>query len=81
MIPEKGSLASLERIIILMKQLQDSDRRYRERNLNNFLASAILGELSNQSYLFDRRNNTNPQQNSIMIYVIILIYTSVKNLK
>lgn len=61
-IPEKGSLASLERIIILMKQLQDSDRRYRERNLNNFLASAILGELSNQSYLFDRRNNTNPQQ-------------------
>ncbi|MBQ7776306.1 MAG: helix-turn-helix transcriptional regulator [Lachnospiraceae bacterium] len=50
LIPATGSLASLERIIILMKQLQDSDRRYKEPSLNRYLCSAILSEISAQSY-------------------------------
>lgn len=48
-LPQKKNLASLERIIILMKQLQDSDRRYKDSTLNNALCSAILAELSAQS--------------------------------
>lgn len=54
LIPEIGNLSSTERIIILMKQLQDSEKRYHEISLNNFLASAILAELSGQSYLFKK---------------------------
>lgn len=54
LIPETGVLSSYERIIILMKQLQDSDKRYHEQNLNNFLTSAILAELSDQSFLYQQ---------------------------
>lgn len=61
LIPETGTLASLERIIILMKQLQDSVKRYRDTSLNHFLSSAILAELSNQSYLFKKYEEGNLQ--------------------
>lgn len=47
--PEQGPLPAVERIIILMKQLQDSDRRYGFSALNNLLAGAILSELALQS--------------------------------
>jgi AraC-like DNA-binding protein len=33
-----------------MKQLQDSDRRYKEVSLNRYLCSAILSEISAQSF-------------------------------
>lgn len=49
-IPVIGTLSSPERIIILMKQLQDSDRRYKEASLNRYLCSAILSEISAQSF-------------------------------
>lgn len=48
-IPAISTLSSPERIIILMKQLQDSDRRYKETSLNRYLCSAILSEISAQS--------------------------------
>lgn len=48
-IPITGPLSSPERIIILMKQLQDSDRRYKEVSLNRYLCSTILSELHAQS--------------------------------
>ena len=47
--PEQGTLPAIERIIVLMKQLQDSDRRYGLAPLNHFLASAILSELTAQT--------------------------------
>lgn len=49
-IPVTGTLSSLERIIILMKQLQDSDRRYKDVSLNRYLCSSILSEISAQSF-------------------------------
>ncbi len=49
-IPAHGALSSPERIIILMKQLQDSDRRYKENTLNRYLCSTILSEVSAQSH-------------------------------
>jgi AraC-type DNA-binding domain-containing proteins len=49
-LPALGKLSSLERIIILMKQLQDSDRRYKDVSLNRYLCSAILSEISAQSF-------------------------------
>jgi len=52
LFPEQGKLTSPDRIIVLMKQLQDSDRRYRESTLNRYLCSAVLAEvaLQGQSY-------------------------------
>ncbi|MCR5204495.1 MAG: AraC family transcriptional regulator [Lachnospiraceae bacterium] len=38
-----------ERTIILLKELQDSDKRYRDQNLNNFLTGALLTEISLQN--------------------------------
>lgn len=38
-----------ERVVILLKELQDSDKRYRDRYLNNFLTGALLMEISLQT--------------------------------
>lgn len=54
LFPEQGTLPAVERIIILMKQIQDSDRRYGSPSLNNFLASAILSELAAQGKSRDK---------------------------
>jgi len=48
LFPEQGRLTSPDRIIVLMKQLQDSDRRYRESTLNRYLCSAVLAEVALQ---------------------------------
>lgn len=72
LIPTQGSLCSLERIIILMKQLQDSDRRYKEITLNNALCSAILAELSAQN----RHAQTKDKQLKEQLYSDILDYIS-----
>lgn len=37
-----------ERTIILLKELQDSDKRYRDQNLNNFLTGALITEMALQ---------------------------------
>ncbi|WP_138495867.1 AraC family transcriptional regulator [Paenibacillus pinistramenti] len=48
MIPQQGTLKSLDKIIVMMKQLQDSVRGYNEKTLNNYMATVILCELYNQ---------------------------------
>ena len=57
LIPEQGKLTSPDRIIILMKQLQDSDRRYREITLNRYLCSAVLAEVALQSQIYPTYGN------------------------
>lgn len=47
-LPLQASLPASERIIVLMKQLQDSDRRYHNQKLNSFLAAAIFTEIEQQ---------------------------------
>lgn len=47
--PVQSSLRSIDRVILLIKQLQDSDRRYRNSVLNNYLAGALLTEISLQT--------------------------------
>ena len=44
-IPAYGKLPSPGRVVILMKQLQDSDRRYHDKRLNDSLTAAILSEI------------------------------------
>jgi len=57
LIPEQGKLTSPDRIIILMKQLMDSDRRYREFTLNRYLCSAVLAEVALQSQIYPTYGN------------------------
>ena len=57
LLPEQGRLSSPDRIIILMKQLQDSDRRYRELTLNRYLCSAILAEVALQNQVYPAYGN------------------------
>lgn len=57
LLPEQGKLSSPDRIIILMKQLQDSDRRYREVSLNRYLCSAILSEVALQGQIYPTYGN------------------------
>ncbi len=71
-IPEQGTLDSLERIVVLMKQLQDSDRRYGMASLNNFLTSSILSEISAQYFIhgkYSHQDNSNQLFNDIMDYI------------
>ncbi len=71
-IPEYGTLESLERIVVLMKQLQDSDRRYGMNCLNNYITSAILSEISAQYFIHSKytaTDNSNQLFNDIMDYI------------
>lgn len=72
LIPVQAALSSMERIIILMKQLQDSDRRYKDNTLNRYLCSAILAEVSAQTYY----NSNKEKQLKEQLYSDILDYIS-----
>lgn len=81
MILETGPLSSSERIIILMKQLQDSVRRYGNTSLNQYLTSAILAELSNQNNLFHKYEEMNLQPqlfHDICDYIALHISENIK---
>lgn len=73
LLPEMGTLTSPERITILMKQLQDSDRRYKEESLNQYLCGAILAEIAAQSTLYRSYGNQNRKE---QIYQDIINYVS-----
>ncbi len=80
-IPEYGDLQSIERMVVLMKQLQDSDRRYGMRCLNNFNISAILSELSAQTYIdrkYHNSDNSSQLYNDIVDYIILNICSNMK---
>lgn len=48
LLPRSGNIPAIDRLVILIKQLMDSDRRYKSASLNNALCTAILSELSAQ---------------------------------
>lgn len=52
LIPLLEPLAAPERVIILMKQLQDSSLRYHNTSLNDSLTAAILSEISCQNRIY-----------------------------
>lgn len=50
LLPQYGTVKSLEKIIVMMKQLQDSVRSYNQKTLNNYMTTVILCELYNQVF-------------------------------
>lgn len=71
-IPENGTLTAYDRLVVLMKQLQDSDKRYHEQHLNDFITSAVLCEIMNQMSTFHKyasADNKNQLYNDIIDYI------------
>ena len=80
-VPIIDKLTSSERVIILMKQLQDSDKRYHNASLNNSITTSILTEISCQNALYKKfyqPKQTKQVFNDIMDYVQ---YHSSENIK
>jgi AraC-like DNA-binding protein len=48
MIPRKGMLQRADKMIVMMKQLQDAVRSYQDPTLNNYLTTSLLYELCKQ---------------------------------
>jgi AraC family transcriptional regulator of arabinose operon len=72
-LPEKGTLRNLDKLIVLLKQLQDSVRSYREQTLNNYLTTGVLCELYNQLYFVQNQYGKKRKQqqlyNDIVDYI------------
>ena len=80
-IPESGELQSFERMVVLMKQLQDSERRYGMKCLNNFNISVILAELCAQnciSHKYNNADNTSQLYNDIVDYITLNVCSNLR---
>lgn len=80
-IPAFGQLQSLERMIVLMKQLSDSERRYGLRSLNSFQTSSILAELSAQCCIrrrYDRAEGDSQLYHDIVDYITLNICSNLR---
>lgn len=71
-LPATGFLHFPERLLILMKQLQDSDKRYKSNVLNDYLCGAILAELDAQCRHSSKKESRPKEQ----LYHDILDYIS-----
>lgn len=60
-LPVHAALPSPDRVVVLMKQLQDSERKYREPNLSSYLTTTILYEIHNQ---FSAKTQSNDKGNA-----------------
>lgn len=72
MIPRQGTLRSADKILVLMKQLQDAVRNYREQTLSNYMTTTILCELYNQ--LFLKEISPNRKRKQLQLYNDIVDY-------
>lgn len=70
-IPQKGNVVNMDRIIILINQLQDAARRYRHQHTLDLLASGILLEVYNQIQADMKKNNTSSK---MKMYESVLNY-------
>lgn len=73
-MPEQGSIPRLDRMIVLFKQLQDCNRKYRNINQDNHTLTAILCELYSQLYLSGSKTTMKGEQ--MQLYTDIVDYIS-----
>lgn len=74
LLPETARVPRLDRMIVLLKQLQDSDRKYRNINQNAFALTGILCELYSQLYLSGGRITMKGEK--VQLYTDIVDYIS-----
>lgn len=80
-LPLSATLAAHDRTIVLMKQLQDCDKRYHNHMLNNSIATAIITEIScqcMQQLHGNYMNEKNQLYNDIADYVSWHICENIK---
>ncbi|WP_040952005.1 helix-turn-helix domain-containing protein [Gorillibacterium massiliense] len=81
-IPQQGTLTSPEKIIVIMKQLQDSIRCYNEKTLNDYMSTVILCELYNQLFPakkdFDKTSKQMQLYNDIVDHIKWFRYENLK---
>jgi len=73
-LPQQGKVPRLDRIIVLLKQMQDCARKYRNINLNAFSVSTVLCELYSQLYLSS--GNVTMKGEKVQLYTDIVDYIS-----
>lgn len=73
-IPQYDKLVSVEKMIVLMKQLQDCVREYNEPTLNNYMTTTILCELSNQVSAQSKERNYRNLRKQDQLYNDIVDY-------
>ncbi len=79
-IPVQGKLPAPEKVVILMKQLQDSKRSNYNQTLLNYTATTLLCEIHNQFFPCDINYSDTKRQiyNDIIDYVKLTIRQKVK---
>ncbi|WP_167956463.1 AraC family transcriptional regulator [Anaerosporobacter faecicola] len=70
LLPNRGKITNIERITILLSQLQETDRRYHQEYTSNVLTVGVLMELYNQQIQQSIPKVTNKEQ----LYQDILDY-------
>lgn len=74
LLPLQAKLPQLDRLVVLLKQLQDCNQKYGNRDLNNYYATVILCELYSQLFLSGGRISMKNGQ--VQLYSDILDYIS-----
>lgn len=80
-IPSKGTLPTLEKVVILMKQLQDSIRSNYDKTFINYITTTILCEIYNQYFSKKSLSLTEPKRqiyNDIIDYIKLTIKQNIK---
>ncbi len=72
LLPVQDTIPRPDRLIVLLKQLQNSDIKYRNMNLNNFTMTTILCELYSQLYVSNRQTIT--KNGKLQLYTDIVDY-------
>lgn len=73
-LPMQEKVPRTDRLIVLFKQLQDCDRKYHNRNLNNYALTTILCELYSQ--LSSMTNHPAMKEEQLQLYTDIVDYIS-----
>ncbi|MCI5650070.1 MAG: AraC family transcriptional regulator [Fusicatenibacter sp.] len=80
-LPLSGHLAALDRVIILMKQLQDTSLRYHNPLLCSSLTCAVLCEISCQSPIWQGCSTFGQKRQILQDLISYVQYHSSENLK
>ena len=82
-IPEQASLINLEKLIVMLKQLQDSVRNRYDKSTLDYMTTAVLCELHSQLYReFHARSSARTATKQIYFDIIDYIrLNSTRNLK
>ena len=78
-IPEQGAVPHPERLIVLLKQLSDCDKKYGNHQLSSYLCTAIILELQSQLKAESELSDLKKNQNEKLHGAKVALYSDVIN--